>query len=702
MKNRVSVSALSVSVVVPTWQRADDLRRCLTALVDQERPADQVVIVHRSDDYPVQPVVDEFVGRLPIETVIVTEPGLAPASNVGFSAATGDVVARLDDDAEPWRPWLTQVLSWFERRPDVGGVCGRDWVQTDFVKTQREKRRVGVIAATGRIIGNHHLGVGGPREVHLLKGAGMAFRRDAVEGLEFSSRALQHGRHIHDDAEMSQAVRARGWRLIYDPAISIDHHPGNRPVADRDATTPDRAAHVAFRETVAFEPHLDWGTRVRYRGWAHLVGDRVAPGLVHALRDVVRGRAANEVVANLQGAIDGRRKARQSLRSDPIPSGRPHDRYGSDGRLRCALVGHDVGTTGGMERAAGELITRTSEQIDWVVISSSLAHELADLVTWEQVPTPPRPFLAKYATFAALAAPAVHRHRDRIVITIGAIVPNQVDVGWVHFSHHGFRAAAAVGGRPGQDGLHRLNTELVGAASRFAETASYRRGRVARLVAVSEGTAAEARTFHNVDVDVAPNGVDLDRFRPDEREGLALRAELGIAASALVVAFVGGDWDRKGVPALVDAMARLDHEAHLLIAGDGDGEAIRQRASAQVRDRVHVLGVRDDVHRVLNAADVLAAPSAYETFHLVVYEAAACGLAIVATPVSGVTDLIEHERSGLLIDGSTDSLVDALNRLLNDQPLRKSLGLEARTRAQSFDWDASATAMVEIIEGLYR
>ena len=81
----------------------------------------------------------------------------------------------------------------------------------------------------------------------------------------------------------------------------------------------------------------------------------------------------------------------------------------------------------------------------------------------------------------------------------------------------------------------------------------------------------------------------------------------------------------------------------LLVAGEGDESRYRELgASLGVADAVHWLGVVPEVERVYDAADALVAPSSYETFSLVTFEAAASGLPIVATPVNGVRELIEE------------------------------------------------------------
>jgi len=78
----------------------------------------------------------------------------------------------------------------------------------------------------GRVIGNHHLGVGEPRET-CCKGVNMNYRRAAIANLRFDQRLWGPGAQAHNDMAFSLAVR-RGWKLIYDPRVAVDHYPAQR------------------------------------------------------------------------------------------------------------------------------------------------------------------------------------------------------------------------------------------------------------------------------------------------------------------------------------------------------------------------------------------------------------------------------------------------------------------------------------------
>jgi len=122
-----------------------------------------------------------------------------------------------------------------------------------------------------------------------------------------------------------------------------------------------------------------------------------------------------------------------------------------------------------------------------------------------------------------------------------------------------------------------------------------------------------------------------------------------------------------------------------VVAGEGDEQRYRQLAeSAGVGGAVRWLGVSSDVGSVYELADALVLPSSYETFSLVSFEAAASGLAILATPVNGVRELIEDGRNGFLISPDPAVIAERLGQLAADPALRSRFGRAARETALAF------------------
>jgi glycosyltransferase involved in cell wall biosynthesis len=189
--------------------------------------------------------------------------------------------------------------------------------------------------------------------------------------------------------------------------------------------------------------------------------------------------------------------------------------------------------------------------------------------------------------------------------------------------------------------------------------------------------------------------VDLDRFhppRPGEREGL--RAQLGLARDARVAIYTGRFLRGKGLEMLLEAFARVasrDREAHLVLAGSGDGQALsvedalRARAAAPgLAGRVSFPGRVENVPDWLRAADVFVFPSLFEALGLSLVEASACGLPGLGTRTGGIVDVIEDGASGrLLPPNDVESWTASLADLLADPERRAILGARAAAVARA-------------------
>ncbi|HUA74438.1 MAG TPA: glycosyltransferase family 4 protein [Solirubrobacteraceae bacterium] len=351
------------------------------------------------------------------------------------------------------------------------------------------------------------------------------------------------------------------------------------------------------------------------------------------------------------------------------------------------IVAHDVGDVGGMERVLAELILGLRARgHELTVIARTCALPASAGVRFHRVWGPRRPALLAYPWFMFAGSIVTALRRRGVVQATGAIVLNRVDVVAVHYCH---QIGPANPSRSSP--LFRLHAALVSRMLRVAERLCFRASRGAAFVGVSEGVAAEVREHYpelGARTTAIHNGVDVEGFAPGarEQEARARRAQLGIAPGRLLAAFVGSEWERKGLEPLIRALARAPGW-DVLVAGDGDRERYQALAdSLGVGEAIHWLGVTRDVGLVYALADAFVLPSAYETFSLVTFEAAASGLPLLATPVSGVRELIEDGRNGYLIDREPATIARRLVQLGGDAGLRARLGAGARESALAFGW----------------
>lgn len=226
---------------------------------------------------------------------------------------------------------------------------------------------------------------------------------------------------------------------------------------------------------------------------------------------------------------------------------------------------------------------------------------------------------------------------------------------------------------------------------------------VDRHVCVSEAVARfsiEQGKLPTDKVVVIPNGVDADLFRTASPADLT---EFGIPPDSRTVLFVGRLDPQKGPIDLLRAFARLSQgrdDVHLLMVGEGPlrGEVEASVESRGLSGRVHLAGWRDDVPRLMKAADCLALSSHWEGMPNVVLEAMAAGLPVVATNVDGVAELLDGEgksgERGLLVPaGDHDSLARAIERTLS----RSNRVMDMATSAQDhvkeqLTWEACGVA----------
>jgi GT2 family glycosyltransferase len=288
----------SIGVLIASYRRPVPLVTCLESLTQQIHPPHEVIVVLRSDDSETRQAISNLTAPFPLNIVFTNVPGTVAARNAGLDACASDVVAILDDDTKPQPEWLQRVLARFQEDPTLGGLGGRDRCFDGHAFDDRQAPVVGRIQWYGRMIGNHHLGFGEIREVDFLKGANMSFRSEAFANLRFDQRLKGKGAQPREDTAFSIAVKASGWKLAYDPAAAVDHYAAQREEArhyvDVQALTDERSfREFAYNDILSIWLALKGVRKIAFITWTVLVGTRVCPGFVQALRFTPRLRGAS-------------------------------------------------------------------------------------------------------------------------------------------------------------------------------------------------------------------------------------------------------------------------------------------------------------------------------------------------------------------------------------------------------------------------
>jgi starch synthase len=245
------------------------------------------------------------------------------------------------------------------------------------------------------------------------------------------------------------------------------------------------------------------------------------------------------------------------------------------------------------------------------------------------------------------------------------------------------------------------------------------------IIAVSAAVAADIVEVYPAippeRVHVIHNGVDPSDYRPASDPDLLRR--FGVDPDRPVVLFVGRVTRQKGIHLLLRAARYLPAGVQVVLrAGSPDTPDIQREVDAAVSDAL-ALGhevvfieeslSREELTSLMGSATVFCCPSVYEPFGLVNVEAMACGVPVVASAVGGITEVVEHGTTGLLVPvGAGDEagdqtfaedLAGAICRLLDDPELARKMGEAGRQRVvEQFSWRqvaARTTALYEQVLG---
>jgi glycosyltransferase involved in cell wall biosynthesis len=388
-------------------------------------------------------------------------------------------------------------------------------------------------------------------------------------------------------------------------------------------------------------------------------------------------------------------------------------------RPRVVVLSPFVDKRHGTERCVAEQIEHLSSVYEIHLYSSRVEDVDLSGITWHRVPALGGPHLFGYIWW--LCANRFQRWRDAKfrgippdVIYSAGVNCLDADVVSVHVLFSKVREQMA--GPENAEGKNRLKAwplilhrRIYYRLIEFLEKKLYGRDDI-YLAAVSEKGAQDirARFGQKKHLSVIYHGVDSAKFNPQRRTELSMgaRAELGLADDSFAVLFIGNDWRNRGLPCLLQAVAMLrDSRIHLLVVGT-DSTAPYQEIAGQLglSGRVHFLPPRADVEFYYAAADAYAGPSLEDTFSLPPAEAMACGLPVITTRNSGVSEIIHQGEDGLVLENPTDAktLSEWLARLASDASWRNQMGLAATDTASRYTWAENSAALERTIDSFLK
>ncbi len=179
------------------------------------------------------------------------------------------------------------------------------------------------------------------------------------------------------------------------------------------------------------------------------------------------------------------------------------------------------------------------------------------------------------------------------------------------------------------------------------------------------------------------NGVDTDRFYPDPEKRKTQRKIYGFGETDLVIGTVGRTVALKNQQLVIRAMHQLWDEfnnVHFVVVGDSPMYSVKNELAALaaelgVQEKIHLIGMKNEVPDLLNMFDLFVLPSLSEGCSNVIQEAMATGLPVVASHVGGNPELVQHDVSGFLFkNDDVYDLSQYLRRILTDTRLREEMG----------------------------
>lgn len=374
-------------------------------------------------------------------------------------------------------------------------------------------------------------------------------------------------------------------------------------------------------------------------------------------------------------------------------------------RLKVAVLNRHFGARfGGAERYSVALVEQLAARHEIHVFAQEIEHDFPG-VSYHRVSRPlPKPRWVNQLWFAARTwwltrqgFDIVHSHENTWHGQVQSVHVRPFRVGVFH------------GRGPLRRALKRL--EILTSPRLIVywllEAARFRPLPDRHVIASSESVRAEMLLGypHTArSLSVIPPGVHLPVAAPD-RAGQ--RRRLGLPQDVSLALFIGNDYEKKGLPALLAALATLPG-LHLAVAGNGAHiPAFRQRAEALgVADRVHFLGSLSDVTPAYEAADLLVHPTTEDTYAMVVLEALAHGLPVVvsAPAYCGIAADLVDGREALIVADPRDAgqIATGIRRILDDAALAVALGAAGRRFAASCGWAVQAQRLEAIYGSVVR
>jgi glycosyltransferase involved in cell wall biosynthesis len=346
--------------------------------------------------------------------------------------------------------------------------------------------------------------------------------------------------------------------------------------------------------------------------------------------------------------------------------------------MRIALFDYKVISSNPIGSCHLQMVKALCGEHDFTVFAVEFENPHPGRIRWVKIPSPTRPLALMFIGFHILAPYnyLIHCQKNSKgfdLVQFGECNLAFGDVAYVHFCHRSYLRRHWKYSYAG--GLRKHFRWLDHQFHALGEPWVYRR--VHRIVVPSEGLARELQNeypYTRPKLHVLPNPVDTDRMKRSDgfdREGM--RRRMGIVEADLALIFVAlGHFERKGLPMLLEALAAIDDPGIKLVVVGGEPDTVssyeKRTKEMGLSNQVTFAGMQREIQSFLWAADAMVLPSFYEAFPLAVLEAAAAGLPLILTPLSGLEDFVRDGENSILVHRSIEGLEVGIRRFLELTP----------------------------------
>jgi len=359
--------------------------------------------------------------------------------------------------------------------------------------------------------------------------------------------------------------------------------------------------------------------------------------------------------------------------------------------MNVGIAVHNYDSSEGTGGYVAELLPRIADEHKVTLYAARVRAAVPSGVRVITVPAVMARAYTAILTFPA-AFRAVRKAHD--LVHAQGWVTGSADVVTAHIVMAGWRAAAKKAGVRSPTG-----ERFLGGFVQAQEARLFRMG-TRHVIAPSRKVKTElARHYGRADgVTVVPHGFLQP---PATVDRASARHRFRLPADAPVALFVGDI--RKGLDVAIRAVGRTPGVHLAIVSRSSPDEVLGFARAAGIGDRVHWLGTLLDPAPAFGAADILLHPTIYDSFGLVVAEAMAFGVPPIVTAAAGISELIEHERSGWIVRGDPlEGTLEGITALTADPERRSRMGEAARTYAATRSWDVVAEETMAVYEQVYR